>query len=146
MIIMLILLSLGSNEAIGYYFSHCDSDDTLDCLFRQLDEPEPEGSVVATGSYTYKGNTVGVTMNIPLDGGAVTGFASDTCEGRVTGDYGRGAINGSMAGACSPFFVSIPASATFTGTLNKATKTVSIAFEGSGGGFSHQGSMTLSYP
>lgn len=147
-VIMVILLLIGSNEAAGYYFSHCREVELFDCLMGNLEEPEPEG-VVATGVYEYKGYTVNITANIPLGGGAVTGTISGTCEGIVRGNYNgqpNGAITGTMSGACSPFFVNIPASATFTGTVNKTGKTVPFNFVGRGGGITHEGFTVLAYP
>lgn len=58
-LILIILLVLGSNEAIDYYFSHCQEVDALDCIMGNLDEEEPEeGAVKATGTYEYKGYAV----------------------------------------------------------------------------------------
>ncbi len=153
LLISLILLVIGSNEAIGYYLSRCNDADTFGCLLQGLDE-EPteeekeEGTVTATGVYSYKDYPVTIVMHIPLKGGEVTGSVSDTCEGRVKGNYNNqtGTISGTLSGACSPFFVNIPASAEFNGTVNKSGKTVPISFTGRGGGITHQGSMTLTYP
>lgn len=148
-LIVLILLLVGSNEAVGYYFSHCDQDDAFDCLMDSLEEEPEEGSVAATGVYEWKGYEVTITANIPLAGGAVTGVVSGTCEGKVNGTYNGqpgGAISGKMTGACAPFFVNIPASADFSGTVNKSAKTVPFGFTGRGGGLTHEGSMTLTYP
>lgn len=143
-LISLILIMIGSNEAVGYYFSRCGSVDVFDCLMGGLDEPEEEeGTVNASGTYSYKGYDVNVTMNIPLNGGAVTGIVSGTCDGRVNGTYGNGAISGTLSGVCSPFFVNIPSSADFTGSVNKSGKTVPISFNGRGAGFTHEGAMTL---
>jgi len=149
-LILLILVVLGSNEAVGYYFSRCDDEDFFHCLMESLEEEEEpaEGEVVATGVYDYKGYSVTITANIPLGGGAVTGTISGTCEGMVKGTFNgqqNGAISGTMTGACSPFFVNIPASAEFTGTVNKTSKTVPFSFTGKGGGLTHQGSMPLTY-
>ncbi len=150
-LIAFIFLVVGGNEAAGIYFSHCNSQDDFDCLWEELEKPEgeeeEEGTVTAVGSYTYKDYTVAVTMHIPLGGGAVTGSVADTCEGRVNGNYNSqtGVISGSMAGACSPFFVNVPANAPFNGSVNKTTKTVQYDFQGSGGGFKHEGTMTLKY-
>lgn len=148
-IILLILLLLGSNEAIGYYYSHCQHADFFECMFSGLDEPEPEGAVVATGTYEFKGNTVNITANIPLDGGNVTGSVSGSCDGTIKATYSgqnNGVISGTMMGTCDPFFVKIPASADFSGTVNKTAKNVPFSFTGQGGGFSHEGSMSLTYP
>lgn len=152
LLVLVALLLVGSNAAVGYYFTNCGNTDLFDCLMRGLDEPEQEpeeGSVVATGSYEHKGYTVVVTMNVPLGGGTVTGTVSGECDGKVTGTYdGKqgGAISGDLKGVCSPFFVSVPASANFSGTVNKTGKTVQYGFNGASAGFSHQGSMTLMFP
>lgn len=145
MIVVLILLMLGSNQAVGYYYGHCQNTDIFDCLFNRLEEPEAEG-VVATGSYEYKGNIVNVSATIPLDGGAVTGTVSGACDGTVKATFSgqnNGVISGTMMGTCAPFFVNIPASAEFSGTVNKSSKTVPFSFTGRGGGLTHEGSMSL---
>ncbi len=149
LIIFLILLMLGGNEAMGYYFSRCNGAELFDCLLNRLEEPETEGAVVATGTYSFKGNDVNISANIPLEGGSVTGTVSGTCDGTVRGTYSggqNGAISGTMSGVCSPFFVNIPASADFTGMVNKDAKTVPFSFSGRGGGLMHDGSMSLTYP
>jgi len=150
LLVLLILIVLGSNEAVGYYFSHCDGEDTLDCFLGRIeDEPPAEGSVVATGVYEYKGYAVTVTANIPLEGGKVTGSMDGTCEGQLKGTYDgqpNGGISGTISGVCSPFFINIPASADYSGIVNKTSKTVPLSFTGRGGGITHKGSMSLSYP
>jgi hypothetical protein len=149
-LVALILFLVGSNEAIGYYFSHCEDDNLIDCFLSHQEDDEPEeGEVAAVGTYSYKDYPVTITMVIPLGGGQVTGTVSGTCEGHVKGTYNgqpNGSISGMLTGACSPFFVNIPASAEFNGTVNKTGKTVPISFTGRGGGITHQGSMTLTYP
>lgn len=149
LLVFLILALLGSNEAMGYYFSHCQDIEILQCLMGGFDdEPEPEGTVVATGTYTYKGNDVHITANIPLGGGSVTGTVSGTCDGTVKATFSgqdNGVISGTMKGVCSPFFVNIPASADFSGSVNKTSKTVPFHFDGKSAGFSHSDSMTLTY-
>src|SRR2546430_618474 len=99
MLVLLALLLVGSNQAMGYYFSHCENEDIFACFMGRLDEdePEPEGAVVATGVYEYKGYAVTVTANIPLGGGAVTGSMSGTCDGKLKGTY-NGKQNGVISG------------------------------------------------
>jgi hypothetical protein len=78
----------------------------------------------------------------------VTGSVSGTCEGRVKGTFNgqpNGAISGTLSGVCSPFFINIPASAEFSGTVNKTGKTVPIEFTGKGGGITHEGAMSMTY-
>lgn len=135
---------------MGTYFIECVDESIVDCIMTLTDDEEPaEGAVAATGTYHYKDYAVTVTMNIPLQGGAVTGTVSGTCDGKVTGTYDgsqNGAISGNLTGVCAPFFVNIPAGASFSGTVHKTGKAVPIGFNGQAAGFSHQGSMTLVFP
>ena len=151
-ILAFVILFVGGNEAVGFYFTNCEDEDILDCLMSEFleEEEEPEeGSVVATGVYTYKSFDVTVTANIPLKGGAVTGSVSGTCEGQVKGNYDgkpNGVISGAMTGVCAPFFVNIPAGANYSGSVNKTGKSVPINFTGRGAGITHEGAMVLTYP
>lgn len=150
LLILIFILGFGFNEGVERYFVHCGDgeEDLMDCIFDATDEEPQEGAVAATGVYTYKDYSVTITMNIPLAGGNVTGSLSGTCEGSVKGTYNGkqgGVITGKMTGVCAPFFVNIPASADFTGTVNKTSKKVPINFTGRGGGFTHEGATTLSY-
>lgn len=150
LILVLIVLVFGGNELFGFYLENCyEDEDVIDCLLAATDEEaEPEGTVAATGTYTYKDYSVNVIANIPLEGGNVTGSVSGACDGKVKGTFSgqsNGAISGTMAGGCSPFFVNVPASATFIGTVNKDAKTVPFSFTGKGAGITHEGSMSLTY-
>lgn len=148
LLVLVALVLIGSNEAVGYYFSHCEDRELMECLMNQAEEEDApeEGSVTATGVYEWKGYAVNVTMNIPLQGGSITGSVSNTCEGSVKGTAtANGGVSGSMSGVCAPFFVNIPSSATYTGSVNKAAKTVTIQFSGQGGGLSKNDTMTLSW-
>lgn len=153
-VFLFVLLVVGSNEAVGFYFTECDDEDAnfFSCLLDEItneeeEEAEPEeGTVTAVGAYEYKGYAVTITLNVPLAGGAVNGTVSGTCEGPIKGNNNGGAVTGNMSGVCAPFFVNIPASAEFSGSVNKAGKTVPVSFNGRGGGISHEGSTTLTYP
>lgn len=114
----------------------------------ELTDDQKKTLVTASGPYTYKDYTITLTAEIPLGGGPVNGTISGVCEGDLTGTFDgkdNGAISGQIAGTCSPFVVPVPASANFSGTVNKESKTVSIRFSGKGPGFSHSDSMTLTY-
>lgn len=143
-------LILGSNELIGWYGFNCGDEPIFECLdgvFSE-DEADPKGVVTASGPYSYDDYSITMTMKIPLGGGEVTGNVSGDCGGKITGGYNgkdNGPISGKMAGSCKVFGVNVPASATWGGAVNKAGKVVPISFDGSGGGFSHQGSLPLSY-
>lgn len=146
-IIAFILLGVAANEGVEHYYVNCPDEELMDCLMGQAEEEEPEPeSVVATGTYTYKGYSVDITMNIPLGGGNVVGSVSGTCEGSIKGSFNAGVLSGNMSGVCAPFFVNIPASAEMTGSVNKSGKTVPVSFNGRGGGITHDGSVTLTYP
>jgi len=147
-LVCVILLAIGSNQGIKYYFTHCPDGEIFDCFLNKVEDKAPEGAVTATGEYTYKGYSVTITANIPLEGGAVTGTVSGTCDGAVKGSFSgqnNGAISGTMTGVCSPFFINVPAAAKFNGTVNKDSKTVPFSFTGQGAGISHSGSTSLAY-
>lgn len=149
-IILAFLIGAGSNEAYGHYLSECgDADDILSCMLDWSEETVPEGTVAATGVYTYKDYSATLTLHIPLEGGTVTGDISGVCDGRVTGGsfsgQDNGVISGSLSGSCDPFFVNIPASGSFSGTVNKENKVVPLTVTGTGGGISKTDSMSLSY-
>lgn len=155
LIALVALVAIGSNEGIGYYFEECapEDEDFFDCMLsimeEEEEEPKEEGTVTATGVYTYKDFEVTVTANIPLKGGNVTGSMSGSCDGSVKGNYNGqdgGVITGTLSGTCSPFVIKIPAGADYNGTVNKGSKTVPISFDGKGGGITHHGSLTLTYP
>lgn len=150
-IVLSIILGVGINEGIGRYYQNCvdETDDFFGCMLSISNkEPDSEGAVSAKGTYNYKNYSINMTLNIPLEGGDVTGTVSGTCDGKVKGTFdgkNNGAIGGTIHGSCDPFFVNIPASATFGGIVNKDSKTVPISFDGKAASFSHSGSMSLSY-
>lgn len=147
-LVAFILLAIGSNAALGYYFSRCNDLDIFECFLNQAEDEKPAGTVVATGVYSYDKYSVTLKANIPLEGGAVTGIVSGTCEGMLKGTFNgqnNGQLSGTIAASCSPFFVNIPASATFSGVVNKDNKTVPINFVGEGAGMKREGSMSLAY-
>ncbi len=148
-VVLITLLVFGANEGAGMYFTHCEvEEDFMDCMMEAFeeDEAEPEeGSVTAVGNYTVKDYTVTVTMHIPLNGGTVTGSVSGACEGVVKGTSANGAISGKLSGTCDPFFVKLPASAEFSGTVSKTSQAVPINFTGRCAGYSKQDGMTLMY-
>ncbi len=153
MIIIFVVLFVGTNEGVGFYYTACDEEDGnfISCLLDEMmsedEEAEPEaGTVTAVGAYEYKGYEVTIRLNVPLNGGAVNGTVSGTCEGPIKGNNAGGTITGNMSGVCAPFFVNIPASAEFHGSINKSGKTVPVSFNGRGGGLSHEGATTLTYP
>lgn len=147
---VIIAFIFGINFGFGSYSANCGDMPLFDCISDIMAEDEEEATnvVTATGPYSYKDYSITMTAQIPLEGGEVTGSVSGDCSGKVTGTYNGengGSITGKLAGACNVFFVNVPAKATFSGVVNKDSKTVPITFQGSGGGFSHEDSMSLAY-
>lgn len=149
-VIIIILLFIGEAWMLE---ESCVTGDIVECaldmfLPAKKEEP-PKGAVTATGviagKYAGENRSVTVTMAFPLEGGAVSGSFSGDCDGSIKGSYAGGnggAISGSGAGSCA--FV-IPASGTFSGTVNQTSKTVSVSGKGKAAGFSGEGSLTLTY-
>ena len=106
----------------------------------------PGETVTASGEYRYGKYTVAVSLTFPLDGGSVNGsFSGSGCSGSIIGNYAGGsggAISGKASGTC---LLVLPASGTFTGTVNQSRKTVTTSGTGKVANFSGGGSMTLSY-
>lgn len=151
-IILMAAALFGGLQGIKYYALNCQGMMVSDCILKASDETETvqkDGTVVkASGPYTYSGHSVAIVMNIPLDGGGVTGTVTGDCTGNVKGTYDgkdNGVISGSLTGYCTIAIVPVPAKAAFQGTVNKTGKTVPVSFDGSGAGFTHSGSLSLSY-
>ena len=150
-IILIILLLIMGDLAFIFTSSECIDENIFSCLVGMIgedDEEDQEGGVVATGvisgEYGGENRSVTVSLNIPLEGGAVTGNFSGDCDGNIKGTYagGGGVINGTAKGSCA--FV-MPASGKFSGTVNVSSKTVPLNGSGSVPGFSGEGSLTLTY-
>jgi len=154
-IILILVMLLIFDQAYIAGKTKCVGQKIWDCAFDILlggeDEPAATSasSVTATGELSgeFKGeqHSVTVSMTIPLDGGAVTGSFTGDCDGNIKGTFAggdNGAISGDGGGKCA--FV-IPASGNFSGTVNKAAKTVNINGSGSALGITKSGSMTLTY-
>lgn len=149
LIITLILVLLGINGAVGYYYEHCAGEDIdlFECILKRTQEPETDG-VAAIGTYTYKDYSADLTLYIPLEGGKVTGKIEGVCDGWAKGNFdGRdgGKISGTMGGTCDPFFVKVPGTGRFDGKVDKNNKKVILNITGKGGGIEKSDSMTLTY-
>lgn len=144
----------GTLKGVQYYSVNCQGMSVSDCIIYKEPTPYPSEdnnhtTVQATGPYSYEGHSISMSINIPLQGGKVTGTVSGDCTGKVTGSYdgnNNGVISGNINGYCEVTVIPVPAKATFQGTVNKESKTVPISFEGNAAGFTHSGSLSLSYP
>lgn len=148
-VFILIAAIFGFNFGFGYYGESCGDEPIFECIDRIMKDIDDEKTTVtASGPYSYKGNSITMTLDIPLDGGEVEGKVAGDCSGRVTGTFDgkeNGVLSGNFNGSCSVFFVNVPAKASISGTVIQKAKSVPISFQGSGGGFEHSDSMTLSY-
>jgi hypothetical protein len=154
LVIMLIFLLIIFDEWFILGTACGGSNDIMECALNILtdsssEQPPAQGSVTATGvisgEFAGEQHSVTVHMTFPLEGGAVTGNFSGDCEGTLSGTFAGGsggAISGSGRGSCA--FV-IPASGTFSGSVNTSGKTVNVAGTGSAGGQSGSGSLVLTY-
>lgn len=150
-LVLLIIIAGIIGLDLGYigYITRCGDVPIGECLkATPTPTPNPETSVVAVGTFSAKGYGVTITMNVPLEGGAVSGSFSGDCQGKVSGTYNghdNGIISGKAYGSCNPFSLPVPASATFTGNVNKSGETIDISGQGSAAGFSGSGSLTLTF-
>jgi hypothetical protein len=152
-ILILFLLMLFDE---GYIVDQACSgtNDIMECALNMLIDVSPQqtagqGSVTATGvisgEFAGENHRVTVNMTFPLAGGPVTGNFLGDCEGTLSGTYAGGdggTISGSGHGSC--LFV-IPASGTFTGSVNTGTRKVNINGTGSAADQDASGSLTLTW-
>lgn len=152
--VLILAVVFGIVEGLSFFSAHCGGESLIDCILNKTDTleltPNEKASMVtATGTYSYKGYYVDVTAHIPLSGGPVVGVVTGTCDGKMKGTFAGeddGKISGDMNGACSPFIVAIPASATYGGSIDEKARKVYIYFSGkAAGGLTHDGNIVLSY-
>ena len=152
-VLLLICIIMGIDIGYIYFSEECFDVSFEQCaqnMFGGVEKDQPKsGTVTAigtvSGEYGGENRSVTFTMNIPLEGGAVSGSFSGDCDGTIKGTFAggdSGAISGTGKGSCA--FV-IPASGSFSGSVNQSAKTVPISGSGSAAGFSGSGSLTLTY-
>jgi hypothetical protein len=107
----------------------------------------PKSFYSASTSISSQGYTLTINMKIPKDGGKVYGNISGNCTGAMHGQY-DGKDNGKILGQtnvlCNAFFIQIPATATFTGTVNKEQLTMDLKIQAKAESF--EKSETVSLP
>lgn len=104
--------------------------------------------VTALGTFSKGKYNVKVVLNFNLEGGVVSGEFSGDCSGSISGNYNgqdNGVISGKAVGSCDPFFVPVPASASFSGTVNRQQKNISITGTGTAVGVSGSGTLVLTF-
>jgi hypothetical protein len=150
--VFLILLITGIDLGFIEYQKLCHGESIGKCWNERnypTPTPAPNRTVVsAKGSIGADKYNVQVTLNVPLEGGAIEGTFSGTCNGTITGDFTggeNGTLTGKAFGSCSPVLVPLPASAEFTGKVDQRSKNVPISGNGNVAGVSKEGSITLTY-
>jgi len=96
---------------------------------------------LGTGKIFMEGQTTDFSVNIPLNGGAISGSASGFCVGSISGafDSATNFVHGELSGTCS----GIESTGSFTGEIILSTKEGSGTFQGTGGGISKSGNWIL---
>jgi len=157
-LIIILAILLGLDFGYVYFLEKCGDTPIGACLSNDITQefdksvssPTPIPSqppITAIGSFTLKNYSVLVTLNFSPQGGPVSGKVTGDCSASVSGQYSAdaGTISGQVFGSCSPFFVPIPAKATFSGTVDQDNKIIPISGTGSAAGISGFGSLTLTF-
>ena len=155
-VLLFIFVFLGLLLGIDYgfiaYMEECGDTSISEC-FSEKKPSEPTRParnptvIVANGNLSGGKYSVTISMNIPAEGGAVTGAFSGTCDGKITGTYnaGDGTIAGKAFGSCTPLVLPVPARGEFDGTVISQTHSVPLIGTGTAMGISKSGSVTLTY-
>ena len=152
-LLIFIAILFGLDLLFIRYQMDCDEHESImQCITAMIDNDEPtpaQGSVTATGGASGKfagqEGSITVEMSFPLEGGDVVGTFSGDCDGKISGTFAGGnggAISGTGKGSCGYVF---PASGSFSGTVNTASKSVPISGQGRASGVNGSGSITLTY-
>jgi hypothetical protein len=101
----------------------------------------------AVGNVSYQGHQVAATINIPKEGGNISGKITGDCDGTITGTYDgkdNGVISGQGNSNCTLLFVQIPVTGTFTGTVNKEKSKANLTVKAKAASF--DGTKEISLP
>ena len=85
------------------------------------------------GTYTYWGQSIDYHLQIPKNGGTVTGNISGACEAKLAAEYSGGEgslISGTAEGKCKFLFVSYSGTIPFKGNFYPQQKKIVIELEG----------------
>lgn len=144
-ILLFLIIIFSGDVAFIYLSQRCFDTPIWECLTEDSEDVEEKNTVEAKGSFSYKNYGINLYLTIPLEGGAVTGRFEGDCSGSIKANYdGKegGVISGDGRGSCA---LVLPASGSFSGTVNQQTKTVPISGSGNAAGISGEGSLTLSF-
>lgn len=95
------------------------------------------------------GKEVAIHLQMPENGGVITGMISGDCQGTIDGTYSgpsQYTLQGKGDVTCTIGFLSLPATVGFNGIVQPANQTATIHYTiTSGSNFSKAGDVTVSY-
>jgi hypothetical protein len=147
LILFIVLIIIGAG--IGVDFAYIAYTEKQNVSPIPTNSPEQmKTPITAQGTFSKDKYNVVVTLNFNLEGGPVSGKFSGDCSGTISGNYDgqdNSVITGKAVGSCDPFFVPVPASANFSGTVNHQQKNIPVTGTGTAVGVSGSGSMVLTF-
>lgn len=137
-------LVLGAAAVLSAYFSTGNSITRPEINIQK----ETHANIVTrSGEYSYSGQTLKYTVNIPKDGGKVTGHFNGVCSGPIGGFYGGGlskTVQGRASATC-PILLSKKLTASYTAHLDLENGKVYIDWQGDIPYTSGSGSFTINF-
>ncbi len=102
-------------------------------------------TVIAKGVYSTNGYTAGIALQIPINGGKITGTISNDCEGVVDGNYDSNttSFQGNVKGTCHIFLISVDANASMNGKIDLSKSTGVMNFSATESGKNLSGTIDL---
>lgn len=89
--------------------------------------------ITRSGKITYSGQSVKYSINVPKNGGQITGYVSGVCKGSLTGNYDGiegGKISGKTSQSCGIGFIRKTFNITFNGKLYLKQGKIDLNWEG----------------
>lgn len=107
-----------------------------------------EDVVTRFGEYSYSGYTLKYVLNIPKNGGEISGAFSGVCEGPINGSFaggGGGNVSGDAEANCKVAIFSYKLKANYTGKLYLNEGKVDINWTGEIPYTANSGSLTINF-
>lgn len=104
--------------------------------------------VSRSGQYSYSGYTLKYTVNVPKDGGEVTGSLDGVCKGPITGKFEGGeggSVEGSAKASCGISFITYDLEAKYNGKIYLKEGKIDLDWEGKIPYTKNQGSFTINF-
>lgn len=107
-----------------------------------------ENMVIRSGEISYSGQSVKYSINIPKNGGEVTGSVTGICEGNIKGTYDGvegGKISGTASPSCGVAFVRQTFNISYEGQLYLSQGRANLNWEGNIPSTSGKGSYIFNF-